>query len=43
MRRFLAHRERFEPEACRLNAERFGADRFRKDLAAHVEQVVAAR
>jgi glycosyltransferase involved in cell wall biosynthesis len=43
VRRFLARRERFEPEACRLNAERFGADRFRKDLAAHVEQVVAGR
>ena len=42
VKRFLARRERIEREACRANAERFSAERFRKELAGHVEQVLAA-
>jgi glycosyltransferase involved in cell wall biosynthesis len=34
---FEAHQSSFDPWACRLNAERFGADRFRAEFAGYVE------
>jgi glycosyltransferase involved in cell wall biosynthesis len=43
VRRFLAKRDRFEPEACRDNALRFGADRFRRELGEHVDRVLESR
>ncbi len=32
---------RYDPAACRANAERFSAERFRRELAAYVQRVVA--
>lgn len=37
VRRFEAERERFAPEEIRRWATRFGVERFRRELAAHVE------
>jgi glycosyltransferase involved in cell wall biosynthesis len=37
VRRFLAERDRFRPAACRANAERFGAERFRREFLAEVD------
>ena len=36
---FEAHEEQFRTEACRRNAERFGQERFQKELRATVEEL----
>ena len=39
VRAFEAHEEEIGPKACRRNAERFGEERFRRDLADTVEEL----
>ena len=40
---FEAAEARFDPAAIRARAERFGAERFRREIREVVEEVVAAR
>jgi len=39
VKHFEAHEAAFEPETCRRNAERFGRERFQRDLRATVEDL----
>jgi glycosyltransferase involved in cell wall biosynthesis len=43
VRRFEENESRIRPEACRESARRFGADRFRRDFRAFVDEHMAAR
>ena len=36
---FESHEDRFQPEACRRNAERFGQERFQREFRATVEEL----
>jgi glycosyltransferase involved in cell wall biosynthesis len=36
---FKTHEDEFDPENCRRNAERFGAERFRRELRATVDEL----
>ena len=41
VRQFAAARDRFEPQACRMNAERFSNERFRSEFSAYVAERMA--
>jgi len=42
VRRFDAVEDRFSPENCRMNAARFGAERFAREFSLNVEAALAA-
>lgn len=43
VREFEENAARFDPAACRANAERFGPERFRRELVELIEELASAR